>query len=297
MARTKRCAVVLLFCWNGAGVLGCAAPVVEPKTPPVTEPARTMPAPVATPEPARSAEPVRTPAPSTDSSDFDEGLARLRPAGTEALLASLERAPLPPAAFGEAAIAYSTTDVPAMTLIWGMSYAAMAGGPLEKPVAQAMLKVLSERIVVQPDPNSERVDYNVRLAPGKMPVREHADGSIEAPLAHAFEGLFGAALIGFRPPWSVEEFYDVLSSWVGVISTRGTPIDPVLELNEYLVGLAKAGHLEAYCFRLLGSVFPAELKAYQATQAKALKSLDAYLKSTPFRPKRAALPDDLVRSK
>jgi hypothetical protein len=237
------------------------------------------------------------PAPPNESTGFAEALAGLRPAGTEASVAALQRVPLEPAAFADAAVAYSTTDVPAMTLIWGMSYSAMAGGPQQKNVAQALLKVLSERIVVQPDPNTDRVDYNVRLAPGKMPLREHADGTVEAPLAHAFEGLFGASLIGFRPPWSVEEFYDVLSSWVGLISTRGTPVDSVLELNEYLVGLAKAGHLEAYCFRLLGSAFPTELKEYQAKQSKELRALDQYLKSTPFRPTRAVMPDDLVRLK
>ena len=49
-----------------------------------------------------------------------------------------------------------------------------------------------------------------------------------------------------------------------MISTRGTPIDDVLELNGWLVATAKAGHLEAYCHQLLGRAFPAELKAYRA---------------------------------
>jgi hypothetical protein len=286
---------MLLLSLNGAGVFGCAAPAVEPQTPRAAEPIPVVAAAVATQEPARPAEPATATA--SLSPGFAEALARLRPAGVEASLAALGQTPLEPVAFANAAIAYSTTDVPAMTLIWGMSYGAMAGGSLEKPVARAFITVLNERIIVTPDPTSERVDYNVRLAPGQMPMREHADGSVEAPLAYAFEGLFGSALLGFRPPWSIEEFYDVLSSWVGVISTRGTPLDPVLELNEYLVTLAKAGHLEAYCFRLLGSAFPAELKAYQAKQTKELKALDAYLKSTPFTPKRAVMPDDLVRLK
>jgi hypothetical protein len=289
---------MLLLSLNGAGIFGCGAPAVEPQTPRAAEPIPVVTAPPATQEPARPAEPAPAPATPSDSPGFDEALTRLRPAGVEASLAALGQTPLEPTAFANAAIAYSTTDVPAMTLIWGMSYGAMPGGrSLEKPVAQAFITVLNERIIVSADPTSDRVDYNVRLEPGQMPARQHADGSIEAPLAHAFEGLFGAALIGFRPPWSIEEFYDVLSSWVGVISTRGTPLDPVLELNEYLVTLAKAGHLEAYCFRLLGSAFPVELKAYQVKQAKELKALDAYLKSAPFTPKRAVMPDDLVRLK
>jgi hypothetical protein len=286
---------MLLLSWTGAGICGCGAPAVEPQTPRAAEPIPVVAAPVATQEPARPAEPA--PATPSDSPGFDEAMARLRPTGVEAPLAALGQTPPEPAAFANAAIAYATTDVPAMTLIWGMTYGAMAGGALEKPVAQAFVAVLNERIIVKPERSSPHVEYNVRLAPGQMPVREHADGSIEAPFAYVFEGLFGATLMGFRPPWSVEVFYDVLSSWVGMISTRGTPLDPVLELNEYLVALAKAGHLEAYCFRLLGSAFPVELKAYQAKQAKELKALDAYLRSTPFTPKRAVMPDDLVRLK
>jgi hypothetical protein len=296
MARwIRRRAAMLLLSLNGAGIYGCGAAAVEPRTPRSAEPIPATAAAVVTQEPARPADPA--PATPSDSPAFDEAVARLRPVAGEASLAALGQTPLEPAAFANAAIAYATTDVPAMTLIWGMSYGAMAGGALDKPLAQAFITVLNERIIVKPEPNSAQVEYNVRLAPGQMPVRQHADGSVEAPLAYAFEGLFGATLVGFRPPWSVEEFYDVLSSWVGMISTRGTPLDPVLELNEYLVGLARAGHLEAYCFRLLGSAFPAELKAYQTKQAKELKALDAYLKSTPYTPKRAVMPDDLVRLK
>ncbi len=291
---TTRRALTLLLSLSGASSLGCAARAATPA------PAPAAAAPVAVaqpsaPEPERRAEPP--PAAPSDSLGFAEALATLRPAGTEASLAALAQLPLEPAAFANGAIAYSTTEVPAMTLIWGMSYVAMAGGALEKPVTQAFVKVLNERIVIKPNPNSESVDYNVRLAPGQMPVRQHPDGSVDAPLAYAFEGLFGATLLGFRPPWTIEEFYDVLSTWVGVISTRGTPLDQTMEINGWLVGLAKAGHLEAYCYRLLGSAFPVELKAYQKGQAKELKALDAYLKSTPLRPKRAAMPDDLVRLK
>lgn len=292
---TTRRVLTLLLSLNGVSSLGCAARAATPPPSPAAEAPPVAQAPPSAPEPANLAEPP--PATPSDSPGFAEALAALRPAGTEASLAALGQTPLEPAAFANAAIAYSTTEVPAMTLIWGMSYAAMGGGALDKAVTQAFVKVLNERIIIKSDPNSERVDYNVRLAPGQMPVRQHPDGSVEAPLAYAFEGLFGATLLGFRPPWSVEEFYDVLSTWAGVISTRGTPLDGTLELNEYLVGLAKAGHLEAYCYRLLGSAFPAELKAYQTGQAKELKALDGYLKSTPLQPKRAVMPDELVRLK
>ena len=289
---STRRALTLLLSLSGAGSLGCAARAAAPPPSPSAE---ARPVALAAPSAAAPTTPVEPPpATPSDSPGFAEALAALRPVGTEASLAALGQMPPEPAAFANGAIAYSTTDVPAMTLIWGMSYAAMGGGALEKPVTQAFVKVLNERIIIKPDPNSERVDYNVRLAPGQMPVRQHPDGSLEAPLAYAFEGLFGATLLGFRPPWSIEEFYDVLSTWVGVISTRGTPLDQSLELNAWLVGLAKAGHLEAYCYRLLGSAFPAELKAYQTAQAKELKALDAYMKSTPLQPKRAVMPDELV---
>ena len=83
----------------------------------------------------------------------------------------------------------------------------------------------------------------------------------------------------------------------GSISTRGTPIDAVLELNGWLVTTAKAGHLEAFCHQLLGPAFPAELKAYKAGNAAELKALKVYLKSDALKPKRAVLPDDLVRAR
>src|SRR5215207_5792215 len=126
MARwTRRPAAMLLLSLNGAG-LGCAGPAVEPKTPPAAELTPAAPAPAPMPAPAHPAE--QAPATPGDSPDFTEALVRLRPAGTEVSLAALEQPAPASVAFANAAITYSTTDVPAMTLIWGMTYGAMAGG-------------------------------------------------------------------------------------------------------------------------------------------------------------------------
>jgi hypothetical protein len=222
-------------------------------------------------------------------------MALLRPAEAEAAVQALSAAPGAPEAYARAALAYAASDVPGMALLWGMTYRAMGGGSEDAKVAVALAKILNERIRVNHDPLSGRVDFNVRLAPGQMPTRQQADGAVHAPLAHVFEGLFGAALSGFRPPWTIEQYYDVLSSWAALVSAHGTPIDEQVPLNVWLVALARAGHLEAYCYRLLGAAFPAELKAYQRGHAAELEGLDVYVKSSPLAPARAPLPDVLVR--
>lgn len=284
-------------------VIGCAASLAcgasAPQAPVAVAPVAAAPvaaAPGVEPAPAAVEPAAAATAAPVESPGFAEALTKLRPAGAEPARAAVQAKPEDAQLYAQAAMAYATTDAPVMTLIWGMMYLAMGGGASEPQVGQAFVQVLSERVVIGNDADG-RVSYNVRLAPGQMPTREHPDGSLEAPLAHAFEGMFGATLLGFQPPWSVEEVYDVLSSWAGVVATRGTPLDELLELDGWLVTLAKAGHLEAYCFRLVGAAFPAELKAYKAAHAKELKALDEYLKSAALKPKRAVMPDDLVRLK
>lgn len=293
-----RCAASWALAIGCATSLGCGASASQS---PVAAGAAPAPAPAtaaAVREPAPAAvEPAATaPAAPVESPGFAEAMAKLRPVEAEPARAALQAKPEDAQLYAQAATAYAPTDAPVMTLIWGMMHLAMGGGASEAQVGQAFVKVLSERVVVGNDADG-RVSYNVRLAPGQMPVREHPNGSLEAPFAHAFEGMFGATLMGFQPPWSVEEVYDVLSSWTGVVATRGTPLDELLELDGWLVATAKAGHLEAYCFRLVGGAFPAELKAYKAGHAQDLKALAEYLKSAPLKPKRAVMPDDLVRLK
>jgi hypothetical protein len=230
-----------------------------------------------------------------ESPGFAAALASLRPAATESALQRLAAAPADPQACAQAALAYAPTDVPAMTLLWGLSYQAMGGGSEDAAVAAALAKLLSERITATRDEESHQVNFNVRLAPGQMPVRKDTDGAVRAPLAHVFETLFSPAVTGFRPPWTMEQFYDVLSTWVGIIATHGTPLDEALELHGWLVTLAKAGHLEAFCYQLLGPAFPPELKAYKTTHGAELKAYSDYVKRTPLRPKRGIMPDELVR--
>ena len=246
------------------------------------------------PDSGPPAEPA--PAAPVESAGFAESMAALRPAAAQPALAALEQAPGDAKAYAAAAIAYATTDAPAMTLIWGMTHQAMGGGKAEADVAKAFSHVLTERVAVGKD-EAGRTEYRIRLAPGQMPVRQQPNGSVEAPLAHAFEGLFGTTLMGFQPPWTIEQFYDALSSWVALVSTQGTPLDAQLELDGWLVSLAKASHLEAFCYRLLGSAFPAESKQYGQSHGKERKALEEYLKSSAFEPTRAVLPDDLVRLK
>src|SRR5258706_7236422 len=228
-----------------------------------------------------------------DSPGFAETMARLRPPGTQAALAALAAAPADAEAYAQAALAFAATDAPAMTLIYGMSYQALGGGASTPRVAEALSRVLRERIVAQRDEQSHSVKYNVRLAPGQMPQRKNADGTTQGPVAHVFEALFSPALTGASPPWTVEQFYDALSSWVGVVAAHGTPLDERLELHGWLVALAKSGHLEAYCYALLGPAFPAELKQFRRENAAVIKAYAAYQKDVPLRPTRPPMPDDL----
>ena len=273
--------------------LACGAPPAQaPPAPVVAKSAKPVAAPEAVPVPAPA--PAPKPEPET-SPGFAEALASLRPAETQAALQTLAAAPSDAEPYAQAALVYAATDVPCMTLLWGLSYQAMGGGKSDAAVAAAFAKVLTERITATRDAQTKQVNFNLRLAPGEMPVRKDVDGSVRAPLAHVFEMLLSPAVTGFRSPWTLEQFYDCLSNWVGGVATRGTPLDDALELDGWLVVLAKTGHLEAFCYRLLGPAFPGELKTYKASHTAELKAYQVFSKSTALRPKRAVMPDDLVR--
>ena len=281
------------LCAGSAVVFSCAPPPLA-KAPAAPAPA----APAPTPEPVPAAPAAAAPAPAPEESPgFSAAVAALRVPGTETALQALTNAPSDPEAYAQAALAYAPTEAPGMSLLWGLSYQAMGGGASDAAVAGAFAKVLTERITAKLDEQTKQVSFNLRLAPGQMPARQAADGSVNAPLAHAFEALFSPAVTGFRPPWTIEQFYDVLSAWVGVIALHGTALDEKVALDGWLVTLAKAGHLEAFCYQFLGPAFPAELKAYKAANAPALKAYRQFLKGAPLRPARAAMPDDLVRLK
>lgn len=255
-----------------------------------------VPAPQPAPAPALAELAAKSPPPAElkESPGFGAALASLRVPGTEAALQALTDAPTDPEAYARAALAYAPTDVPAMTLLWGLSYQAMGGGTSDAAVATAFAKVLTERITATLDEHKQ-VSFNLRLAPGQMPARQAVDGSVSAPVAHTFEALFGPAVTTLHPPWTIEQFYDVLSAWVGFVSLHGTALDEKVALDAWLVALAKAGHLEAFCYQLLGPAFPTELKAYKSANGAALKAYRDFVKGAPLRPAHAVMPDDLVR--
>lgn len=255
------------------------APAVLPALPPASAPPRAA-------EPAKP-EPEFSPG-------FVEALAALRPAGTQSALEALVGAPSEPEGYAQAALAYAPTDAAGMTLLWGMTYQAMGGGSADAAVAGAVAKVLSERILANPD-QQNRVTFNLRLAPGPMPLRKDPDGSVHAPIAHAFESLLSAAVTNFRPPWTIAKFNDALSTWAGLVATHGTALDEQVELVDWLVTRARAGQLEAFCHQLLGPAFPAEHKTYRTRNAAALEAYRDFSKTGPLRPTRAVLPDTLVQ--
>lgn len=288
-------------------LLACAcggrAALPPPKAQPAPAPGSPAGDPIAVlaavPAPAPQPQAVSNPPPAqpSESPGYAETMARLRPPAAAQALQALSAAPADAQAYAQATLAYATTDVPAMTLIWGMTYQALGGGKDDAAVAAALSKVLSERILVNRVENTDRTDYNLRLAPGQMPARREPDGSVLAPVAHVFEGIFGTTVMGFRPPWTIEQFYDALSTWAGLVASQGTPLDEKLELNAWLVTTAKAGHLEAYCHQLLGPAFAAELKSYKAQNGSAFRAYKDYSKVSALKPIRAVMPDDLVRVK
>jgi hypothetical protein len=298
-------AVRSLLTLSLVGACGGQAAAPPPKAQPASAPANSsvssdpvaVLAAVPAPPPGLPAQPASAPAPPSDSPGYAETMAKLRPPAAASAAQALAAAPADAQAYAQATLAYATTDVPAMTLLWGMTYQALGGGKDDAAVAAALSKVLSERILVNRVENSDRTDYTLRLAPGQMPARQEADGSVLAPVAHVFEGVFGTSVMGYRPPWTIEKFYDALSSWTGLVASQGTPLDEKLELNAWLVTTAKAGHLEAYCHQLLGPAFMAELKSYRAANASAFRAYKDYLKVSAIKPTRAVMPDDLVRVK
>jgi len=293
MSKSVRPGPVFCFVLSVANLSACSAPPANAPPAPVAAKSAKV---VAAAEAAPVAAPTSEPKPEPETSPgFAEALASLRPAATQAALQTLAAAPSEAEPYAQAALAYAATDVPCMTLLWGLSYQAMGGGKSDAAVAAAFAKVLTERITATRDAQTKQVNFNLRLAPGEMPLQKDIDGSVHAPLAHVFEAVFSPAVTGFRSPWTLEQFYDCLSSWVGVVATRGTPLDETLELDGWLVALAKAGHLEAFCYRLLGPAFPAELKAYKASHTAELKAYQDFSNGTALHPKRAAMPDDLVR--
>ena len=286
---------ILTLCVS-AGTFACgAAPTAKASAPPPVAVPAPRPEPVLATKPAPAPAPA-PPAEATESPDFGVTLALLRPPGTEKILQVLADSPSDVEAYARAALAYAPTDVAGMSLLWGLTYQAMGGGASDAAVAAALAKVLTERIVAKPDEH-DHATFNVRLAPGQMPTRQAPDGALHAPFAHVFEGLFSPAVTGFRPPWTVEQFYDVLSTWAGLVATQGTPLDALVPLDGWLVVVAKAGHLEAFCYQLLGPAFPAELKAYKARNPKALKAYREFVKANALHPSHAPMPDELVRLK
>jgi hypothetical protein len=177
--------LLLALVSSAAGALACSSP------PAARAPAaiRAKPAPVAPPAPppaaAATVPTASAPAVPAVSSGFAEGLAALRPTGTEQALQGLVNTPADPEAYAKAALAYAATDVPGMTLLWGMGYQAMGGGPSDAAVAAAFAKVLTERIQATRDAH-EHVTFHVRLAPGQMPTRQDASRRCSARPSPAF---------------------------------------------------------------------------------------------------------------
>ena len=237
---------------------------------------------------ASSGSEERETAPRSPRAPAHPALAPLRPFGADGVLAAIEHAPHDAAAYARAAAFFADTDVAGMTLVYGLSYVAMGGEPIE--VASSMARVLRERITTTPTEDGRRV--STRLAPGSMPALAAADGSISAPIAHVLEMQLLLGLAMFDGQWTLPQIATVLSVYA---SGRGGPLDAHLELQRWLADLAAGGHLEGFVGLAFGPAFPGDLATLEAATPGAIDAARAWIGAHPFRPSRAVLPDDLVR--
>jgi hypothetical protein len=236
------------------------------------------------PQPTTPAEPPPRPA----------ILAQLRLEGGEELLAALERNPSDPDAHARLALYYASSRVAGMSLIWGLTRAALQPGAGDRsPVARAMTAALVEHISVERNGSDMRMSTS--LAPGAVPAIVQADNSVVAPVAHLFELQLGMGLVGFDGQWTLAAIAGIFSTYLDVLRQRGSPLDPHLEIHPWLLQLAASGHLEAFIYDAFGPAFAPELAAHQAAHADAYAAMSAWIAAHPFRPTHAILPDDLVR--
>lgn len=212
-------------------------------------------------------------------------LAPLRPAGTEAVLASLEEAPRP-RGHAEAATRYAGTDAAGMALVWGLTAGAINFDHAWRvEVATTMKQVLSERIVV----TEGGAHIAIHLAPGATPALQQPDGSLLAPVAHLFETVFSAAVAPVAAAaangWSGDAVRGLVDGYAQLVA-RGTPIDPVMPLNQWLVELRQAGHLDGFALHVFDAATPDDVAAVDAART--------WVVDHPLTIDRATLPDDLV---
>ncbi len=221
------------------------------------------------------AEPARHPA-----------LAPLRPAGSEAVLASLGETP-GPRQHADAAAFYADTDAAGMTIVWGLTAGAINfDHAWRADVAAAMKRVLSDRIEV----TEGGARTSVRLAPGATPALQQPDGSLLAPTAHLFETVFSAAVAPVAASrsgleWTGETLRQVLDAYTQ-LAAQGTPIDSVAPINGWLVELQQAGHLDGFAVHVFD--------AATADDAAAVDAARGWVAAHPPTIDRATMPDDLV---
>lgn len=213
-----------------------------------------------------------------------DALAPLRPAGAEAVLGPLTAGPADASAHARAAVFYGDTRSGGMTLLWGLTHAALGGS--DPAVGEAMGRVLRGRISVRREGTTTHIA--TQLAPGSMPAVVADDGSLTAPVAHLFEGLFAASCARFDGTWTLASATEAFAFFVGLSSAQPM-LEPHVELMPWLRALAAAGHLEGLVAGLLAPAFPGEIP-----DAARVGAARAYVAAHPFVPTHAALPDDFI---
>ncbi|MCA9616044.1 MAG: hypothetical protein R3B99_24610 [Polyangiales bacterium] len=210
----------------------------------------------------------------------------LRPPGSQEELARLAASPSPDA-YARASLFFAQTDLAGFGLLYGMTAVAMdPSGAFVGGVARSNADVLRRRLTSELDENGQRVG-SIRLAPGGMPVQQGPHGP-EATLSHLVELELGTSLSAIGEAWTFERVRGGFDTLVrGLINGQ---IPSFVELDAWLVTLARAGHLDGFLALTFGAGFPDEIPTYRA----AADAARVWIAAHPFRPGRPARPDDWI---
>lgn len=223
----------------------------------------------------------------------DPQLARYRPPGARPYLDALDQSPASPAALLEAARFYATGDVAGMSLLWLMMRASTSPDVPMEESGRLYADILRRR-VEQTGTASWRT-LSIRLAPGAGLVIATENGRVGA-LAHMLETELGVAMSRFAlrdtDEWTQSSLVETLRFMLQSYRQGESIVHPHVEWVAWAEALERAGHLEAFVARLVGTSMPAGPTPAATDTARAAEA--AYVAAHPFHPTRSILPDDFI---
>ncbi|MEM9863982.1 MAG: hypothetical protein AAF938_20450 [Myxococcota bacterium] len=231
--------------------------------------------------------------PTQAAASVSSPLAHLRPDGSEPHLARLTAEPQHADAYADAAVFYGGSRIGGMTLLWGLTHAALSDGqPVRPDVALAMARVLQERVSVQ-EVGEGRREVSTSLAPGAMPVLAQSNGTMLAPVAHILEAQIAMCFATLRTPWTLGQAVSALRCFA---TSDGGPFPHAAgAMRPWLGAVEGAGHLDALLHVAFGAGFPDDFAAYAREYQLEIAAMQAWVRANPIQPVEATLPDTLLR--